>query len=136
LKARTKRFALRVLELVGSLRRSPASEILGRQLLRAATSVGANYRAACRARSKSDFISRITIVEEEVDECCYWLELLGESGIVEQSRVSDLWSEADELTAIFVAAGRTANNRGQWNSLEFRELDRLQTAAYSESACP
>jgi len=108
LKAGTKRFALRVTELIGTLQRNHASEITGRQLLRSATSVGANYRAACRARSKSDFISKITIIEEEVDECCYWLELLGESGIVDQSRISNLWSEADELTAIFVATCRTA----------------------------
>ena len=84
------------------------SDVLGKQLLRSATSVGANYRAACRARSRADFISKIAVVEEEADECLYWLELLGESGLVSTPALRTLLKEADELTAIFTAAGKTA----------------------------
>ncbi len=82
--------------------------MLGNQLLRSATSVEANYRAACRARSKADFISKIAIVEEEADESLFWLELIAESGLMNTERLKDLTKEADELTAIFTATGKTA----------------------------
>jgi len=111
LKKRTKRFALDVIELVSEVPSNRASDILCRQLLRSATSVGANYRSACRARSKADFISKITIVEEEADESLYWLELLTESGIERYERIVPLIREADELTAIFTAAGKTAKGK-------------------------
>lgn len=108
IKARTKRFALDIIELTDSLPRTRTGEVLGKQLLRAATSVGANYRAACRARSRADFISKVSVVEEESDESLYWLELIAESRLLPQKRPEMLMKEADELTAIFVASGRTA----------------------------
>ena len=108
LKLRTKEFALDVIKIVQALPRTKTAEVLGRQLLRSATSVGANYRAACRARSKADFISKIGVVEEEADESAYWLELLAEAKVVESKSVERLRSEANELLAIFTAAGRTA----------------------------
>jgi four helix bundle protein len=108
LKLRTKMFALEIIRFTDSLPRSRAGEVLGKQLLRSATSIGANYRAACRARSKADFISKITIVEEEADESLYWLELISESKLVENDQPHHLMQEAGELTAIFTASGKTA----------------------------
>src|SRR5438045_1130487 len=81
-KDRTKRFAVRVIRLVDSLPQKRSADVVGKQLLRAATSVGANYRAACRARSKAEFCAKLGIVEEEGDECVYWLELLIDAGLV------------------------------------------------------
>ena len=113
LKRRTKQFALRVIKLVAALPKTREADVIGRQLLRSATSVGANYRSACRARSKADFISKMGITEEEADESQYWLELIVESGLLLRERVSALIREADELTAIFCATGRSAKkNRG------------------------
>ena len=108
LKLRTKKFALRVINLVQNLPKNKVADVVGHQLLRSATSVGANYRAACRARSQADFISKITIVEEEADECCYWLELICEGKILEEEKLKEIMKEADELTAIFTASGKTA----------------------------
>ena len=107
LKNRTQYFALRIIKLVEALPRNKTGEVIGRQILRSATSVGANYRAACRARSKADFISKITIVEEEADESLYWLELIEKSGLIEHEKLSELIKEADELVAIFVSSGKT-----------------------------
>ncbi len=111
MKARTKKFALRVIRLVGTLSRSSTADIIGKQLLRAATSVGANYRAACRARSNAEFIAKLGIVEEESDECLYWLELLLEADLVKQDQVADLLKEADEITAIVVSSIQTARSK-------------------------
>ena len=108
LKDRTRTFALRVIALVSALPRGPAANVLGTQLLRAGTSVAANYRAACRARSRREFIAKLGIVEEEADETVLWMELLGESGTVDVSRLVDLRREANELVAIIVASIRTA----------------------------
>jgi four helix bundle protein len=108
LKDRTKKFALRILKLVDSLPNSASGKIIKNQLGRAGTSVGANYRAACKARSRADFVSKITIVEEEADECMFWLELIMESGMIEENKVKALWQEAKELTAIFTSTGKTA----------------------------
>jgi four helix bundle protein len=108
LKKRTKEFALRIIKLVNALPNNPAGRVIGNQLLRAGTSVGANYRAACRAKSKSDFIYKINIVEEEADESAYWLELIVESGLMPNSKIESLLKEANELTAIFVATNKTA----------------------------
>ncbi len=105
---RTMRFAVAAISLVEQLPRGTTGDILGKQLLRAATSIGANYREARKARSTPDFISKITIVEEEADEAHYWLQLLSEARVVDESRTKDLIQEAYELTAIFTAAGRTA----------------------------
>ncbi len=108
LKQRTRQFGLRVIRLTEALPHKRAADVIGKQLLRSATSVGANYRAACRARSKADFISKIGVVEEEADESVYWLELIVEAELLPKSRVNDLLQEANELTAIFTATGRSA----------------------------
>ena len=94
--------------MVRSLPKSSEAQVLGKQLLRSGTSVGANYRAAGRARSKAEFISKIGIVVEEADETVFWLELLIESGIVKEGLLSELLTEANELVAIFAASQRTA----------------------------
>jgi four helix bundle protein len=111
LKNRTKHFALMIIKLVDDLPNTKAGNTVGNQIIRAGTSVGANYRAACRARSNADFISKITIVEEECDESLFWLELILESKLLKKERLSDLIKEADELTAIFTAAGKTARQK-------------------------
>jgi four helix bundle protein len=108
LKERTKKFALKTINLVQALPKGRISDVLGRQLLRSGTSVGANYRAACRARSSADFISKMGIVEEEIDESLYWIELLETSGLVSHEKVTDLLNEANQLTAITVASIKTA----------------------------
>ena len=107
-KKRTKTFALRVIKLVESLPNTTTAGVLGKQLLRSATSVGANYRAACRAKSPADFIAKLKIVEEEGDESMYWIELLIEGGLVEAHRVADLLEEANQIVAITVASLKTA----------------------------
>jgi len=94
--------------LARSLPKSPEAQILGRQLLRSGTSVGANYRAAGRARSKAEFISKIGIVVEEADEAVFWMECLIESGLAKEALLGDLLAEANELVAIFAASQRTA----------------------------
>jgi four helix bundle protein len=111
LKIRTKKFAIDIIHFIDSLSSDRTNNILGKQLSRAATSVGANYRAACRARSKADFISKITIVEEEADECQYWLELLFETGKANSQSTQTLLKEARELTAIFTSSGKTVKNK-------------------------
>ena len=95
-KARTKQLALKIIELIESLPRNRAADVIGRQLLRSGTSIGANYRAACRGKSKADVISKLAIVEEEADETIYWMELLIESKIVYTSRVDALIKETNE----------------------------------------
>jgi four helix bundle protein len=108
LKTRTKMFAIDVIRLVESLPKTVTAHILGKQLLRAATSVGANYRAACRARSFAEFIAKMGIVEEEADECMYWMELLSEAGVIPQDKIDLLNNEAGELLAITVSSIKTA----------------------------
>ena len=108
---RTKAFALRVIRLVESLPRGRAADIIGNQLLRAATSVGANYRAARRARSSAEFCAKLGIVEEEADESGYWLELLVESKLVKPHLLEDLQQEASEITAMIVASIITARKK-------------------------
>jgi four helix bundle protein len=111
LKNRTKQFAIKIIELVNDLPNTKAGNTVANQIIRSGTSVAANYRAACRARSNADFVSKITIVEEECDETLFWLELIWESKILKKERVSWLLQEADELTAIFTASGRTARRK-------------------------
>ena len=111
LRNRTKEFALRVVRLFRSLPRSPEAQVIGRQLLRSGTSVGANYRAACRARSRAEFVAKIGVVVEEADESAFWLELLIETGTFKRDQVSSLLTEALELTALFNAS-RTTIKRG------------------------
>jgi len=108
LRQRTKAFALRVIRLVDSLPRRRSADAIGNQLLRSGTSVAANYRASCRARSLADFIAKMGIVEEEADESAYWMELLIESGLAPETRPAGLLGEANELVAITVASIRTA----------------------------
>ena len=108
LRDRTKQFALRVMKLCQALPQTPAGRVVGSQLLRSGTSVAANYRAACRARSHSEFYSKLCIVLEEVDETLLWLELLRDSGTVSPARLRELVQEAEELVAIFASARRTA----------------------------
>lgn len=105
---RTKNFALRVIRLFRALPSGADAQILGKQLLRSATSVAANYRAARRARSHAEFISKISVVSEEADETLFWLEMLRDSGVVSEARVSQLLDESRELTAIFTASTSTA----------------------------
>ena len=113
LKARTKRFALRVLKLIDTLPDSWSGRVLASQLGRSGTSVGANYRAACRSRSTAEMVSRLSVVEEEADESAFWMELIVDHGLLPEPKVGPLWREADEITAIMVASRKTlqAGNR-------------------------
>lgn len=110
-KARTRQLALEIIQLVESLPRSRTADVIGRQLLRSGTSIGANYRAACRGKSKADVISKLAIVEEEADETIYWLELFIESKVVEPSRVDALMKETNEILAMVVASIKTLRGR-------------------------
>lgn len=108
LKDRTKRFALRIIKLVEALPKTVAGRAIGNQLVRSGTSVGANYRATCRSRSKAEFVAKIGTVAEEADESAFWLELIIEAGLVKSELTFPLHREAEELTAIFTASCRTA----------------------------
>jgi len=111
LKGRTKKFGIDVIKFVESLNLNKMStKIIANQLLRAATSVGANYRAACRGRSRADFVSKITVIEEESDESSFWLEMLHELNVGSKDWLNKLIKEANELTAIFTASGKTAKH--------------------------
>ena len=113
LKERTKRFGLRIMKLVDALPKTTSGRAIGNQLVRSGTSVGANYRAACRGRSKAEFIAKIGVVAEEADESAFWLELLMDANILKTDLVSPLHQEAEELTAIFTASGRTAKTHNR-----------------------
>ena len=105
---RTRAFGLRVIHLVENLARTQTAQIPGRQLLRAGTSVGANYRAAVRAKSRADFISKMGTVEEECDEAIYWIEMLVDAGLTKPAMVTDLMDEGNQILSIVVASIRTA----------------------------
>jgi len=107
MKGRTKKYALRVIRAVQALPNDHVANVLGSQLLRAGTSVGANYRAVCRAKSTADFLNKLKIVEEECDESLFWMELLIESGILSPKKLGDLMKEGSEILAITVAALKT-----------------------------
>ncbi len=107
---RTKQFALRVIKLVEALPRTLAGRTIGGQLIRSGTSVAANYRAACRARSKAEFISKLGIVEEEADESAFWLEMIIDANLMKTSLVEDLQKEASEITAIIASSRKTAKS--------------------------
>jgi four helix bundle protein len=111
LKQRTKRFSLRVIKLVGALPKNIEGRAIGNQLMRSGTSVGANYRAACRGRSKTEFIARLGVVEEEADESAFWMEMIIESGMMEKKLVEPLLQEASELVAIMTASRKSASKR-------------------------
>jgi four helix bundle protein len=108
LKARTKEFALRVMKLIDALARTIQGRTIAKQIIRSGTSVAANYRAACRARSRAEFISKIGVVEEEADETCLWLELIIDSGLLAEERIRPLLSEAGEMVAIMAASRKSA----------------------------
>ena len=108
IKRRTRKFALRVMRLVDSLPKEPSARHIGHQLLRSGTSVGANYRAACRARSAAEFRSKLGVVEEEADESIYWMELLVDGGLVSEDLLSNLVDEANQILAITVASIKTS----------------------------
>lgn len=118
LKERTKRFALRVIALVDALPKTTAGRAIGNQLVRSGTSVGANYRAACRGRSKAEFAAKIGTVAEEADESAFWMELIMEAGLLKADLVEPLHQEADELTAIFTASARTAKVNNQQSKIQ------------------
>lgn len=111
LKKRTKAFALAVLSFFETLSSGVAIQVLGKQLIRSGTSVGANYRSACRAKSTADFISKMKTVEEEADESQYWLELIAESGFVSREKITSLHQEAGEIVAIIVSSIQTARQK-------------------------
>ena len=111
LQDRTKRFAVRIVNVFKALPKTDEARIIGKQLLRSGTSVAANYRAACRGRSKAEFAAKMGVVVEEVDETVFWMELLVETDIVAAGKMTELISEANELLAIFAASRSTARKR-------------------------
>lgn len=113
LRNRTKHFAIRVVRLVNTLSKSYDGRIIGAQILRSGTSVAANYRAVCRARTKKEFISKVRIVLEEVDETQFWLEILHECGYVRTEKIIDLLKESSELVAIFTKTLATARQNSE-----------------------
>src|SRR5579872_3172082 len=108
LKNRTKQFALRIIRVIRSLGPTSEARVIGHQLLRSGTSVAANYRAVCRARSRPEFLSKLVIVIEEADETAFWLEFLVDAGLISELKLKDLTSEANQLVAIFNASRTTA----------------------------
>ncbi len=114
-KDRTKHIALRVIRLVESLPNTNSAQIIGKQLLRSATSVGANYRAACRGKSTADILHKLAIVEEEADESLYWLELLIEANIVPENKLSPLMKDTNEIVAMVVASIKTLRSNNLTN---------------------
>jgi four helix bundle protein len=108
LKARTKTFALRVVKLVDAMPRTIQGRAIANQIIRSATSVAANYRAACRARSRAEFIAKLGVVEEEADETAFWLELIIDSALLTEARIHPLLTEARELVAIMAASRKSA----------------------------
>jgi|ERR1043166_426298 four helix bundle protein len=111
MKQRTKSFALRAMTLVDNLPKNSKGRVLGDQLLRSATSVAANYRAACRARSTAEFVAKLGNVLEEADESALWMEFIVDGALLKESRVAALMSEANELTAIIFTARRTTQRK-------------------------
>lgn len=111
LKDRTKTFAIRIIKMTKEIKPGKIEDILVRQIVRSATSVGANYRSALRRRSSADFISKLTVAEEEADETCYWLEIMIEIELFPKKRLESLLTEAYEITAILTASGKTAKSK-------------------------
>jgi four helix bundle protein len=114
---RTKAFGLRILKLVDHLPRSTSGRAIGNQLVRSGTSVGANYRPACRSRSRAEFAAKLGVVAEEADETVYWLEVIRDGNLLPAKKLTELLKEADELTAIFTA-GRRTSSRNQTSNLK------------------
>ena len=133
LKKRTKLFALRVLKLVAALPKTVAGRTIGNQLARSGTSVAANYRAACRGRSKAEFISRLGVVEEEADESALWLELIIDGKVMKKSLVEPLWVEANELVAIMTSSRKTAGGSLSSSGRRVRHTPLVDTIANQKS---
>ena len=114
-KARTKDVALRIIKVVESLPQTRSADVIGKQLLRSGTSIGANYRAACRAKSTADILHKLSIVEEEADESLYWIELLIESKLLSENQLSKLFSDINEIVAMTVASIKTLRARKSVN---------------------
>ena len=110
-KTRTKKLAVAIIKQADKLPRSLATDVIGKQLVRSGTSIGANYRAACRAKSTPDMINKMKIVEEEADETEYWLELLVEADLVPHEQINNIYKETDEILAMTVASLKTLRNR-------------------------
>jgi len=121
LKHRTKKFALRIIKLVGALPKTMEAQEIGRQLLKSGTSVGANYRSACRGRSKAEFLSKIGIVEEEADEAAFWFELIIAAKLMEENWVEPLLIEANELVSIMVSAKKTTRRNLNTSKIKNRK---------------
>ena len=111
MKKRTRAFALRCVKLAATFPKGPLGDIIGRQLIKAGTSVAANYRGSCAARSHADFLNKLGIVEEETDETLFWIDFAPEAGLAKRSRVEDLIAEGQEILAIVVASEKTAKSR-------------------------
>ena len=111
IKKRTKLIGIEIIKLIDELPNKPSAWIIAKQIVRSSTSVGANYRAACRAKSDSDFINKLKIVEEEADETLYWLEVLEESGLINSARIVNVKKEVNEITAIVVASIKTMRQK-------------------------
>lgn len=122
MKTRTKIFALRVLKLIDSLPNTRSAKVVGSQLGRSGTSVGANYRSACRSRSAAEMISKFAVVEEEADESAFWIEVVGAHGMVAPDKLAPLLREADELTAMMVASRKTLQVRTGKSKIENPKL--------------
>src|SRR5690242_19742046 len=126
LKKRTKGFTINVLKFLDKLPKTKAGAVIEYQLAKSGTSVSANYRSACRSRTDADFASRITIFEEEADECCFWFEIIAQSGMLKRDEVKELWKEANELTAIFAASAITVRNKINNNSHTNNQKSRIR----------
>jgi four helix bundle protein len=116
LKERTKRFALETIKLVEKLPRTVVAQTIGRQFVRAGTSVGANYRSACRGRSRAEFAAKLGTVEEEADESAFWMEVIIEAGLLERALVQPLLDEAEEIVAIMVSSRKSLNRSDKLKS--------------------
>ena len=110
-KDRTKRLALRVIRMADTLPKQTTAQVIGKQVIRSGTSIGANYRAACRGKSVADVLAKLAIVEEEADETLYWMELLAETGLIPESKLADLMRETNEILAMTVASIKTLRSR-------------------------
>jgi four helix bundle protein len=121
LRDRSRQFAMRIVRLYQSLPKTAEAQVMGKQLLRAGTSVAANYRATCRSRSRAEFIAKMGVVVEEADESMFWLAAIAESGVFPAKKVQALQKEASELTKIFAASNRTA--RAGQKSLNHKSLN-------------
>ena len=114
LKKRTKQLALRIIRVVEALPNTRSAQKIGRKLLQSATSIGANYRAACRAKSTADMISKLQIVTTAADKTLYWLELIGEANLITKNRLTGVKKETNEILAIMISSIKTLQRRKSW----------------------